>query len=90
MAGNEVNRSVIDIRTGEAVLSLRAAFDRVENVAKFLANNPSDGANDPLITTFGYTADEAYVIRLVFQSFESIRISNANTFDIARKLTGLD
>lgn len=89
MAGIEVTKSVIDTRVAEAVLALRLAFDKIENVAKFLANNPN-GETDPLISVYGYSADDAYLIRLVFESFESTRVNNATMFDTSRKLTGLD
>lgn len=90
MAGLAVSREAIDTKTGQTVLTLRAAFDQVKNISQFLANNPNDGTNDPLIDTYGYTIDEAYMIRLVFQDLEAIRTNNASTFDIASKLTGLD
>lgn len=91
MAGAEVNKQVIDTRTAEAVLKLRDAFDKVENVAKWLEANPDPVTiPDILESQFGYTEAEAYNIRYVFQQLELIRTTNATLFDTARALSGMD
>lgn len=38
---------------------------------------------------FGYTADEAYLIRVTFEALHAARQSIAGTLDAARQLTGL-
>jgi hypothetical protein len=88
--GYEVNQDILNAKCADAVIKLRSAFDGIENIAKWLANNPSDGTNDPLVNEFGYTADEAYVIRIFFETFDSVRTANTSTFDIGRKMTGLE
>lgn len=90
MAGIEVNRNVIDVRTGEAIMSLRTAFRQVRNITAFLANNPGAGETDPLVVEYGYTTDEAYLIRLVFEHFDGVRNANEDMLNTARKLTGLE
>lgn len=90
MAGVEVSRYTIDAKSIDIVLSLRMAFDKVESFAKWLANNPVVEGADPLVATFNYTADEAYLIRVTFEQLEVIRTTNASTFETARKLTGLE
>lgn len=91
MAGMEVNRNLLDMRAAEAVLLLRNALAKVESVAKWLANNPVVDGVDPLtIGEFNYTADEAYLLRFVFETLESLRVSNENLSETSRKLTGLE
>lgn len=93
MAGMQVDRFMLDSKAADAVLDLRRAFDKVEHIAKWLTNNPAKPAadgGDPLISEFGYSEDDAYVVRVVFQNFDTVRVDNANNFDIASKLTGLD
>ena len=90
MAGSKVTRKIMDDKSSEAILTLRIGFDRTENVAKWLANNPDAGQGDPLVTDLEYTVDEAYLIRLVFQNLEALRTANEANFELARKLTGLD
>lgn len=90
--GYEVNKGILDQKAGEAVLSLRAALDQIENVAGWLNNNPNEGATpetDPLVTDFGYTTDEAYVLRIFFETVSQLRIANASVIEIGRKMTGL-
>lgn len=90
MAGLDVNRNLLDMRAADAVLQVRNAFDRVESVAKWLVNTPSVEGVDPLVADFGYTEDEAYLIRYVFETLENLRVSNAALSETARKLTGLE
>ena len=91
MAGADVQKYTVDSKASDAVLSLRSAFAKVEIMAKWLENQPNDPTNgDSLVTVFGFTADDAYLIRSVFQQLETIRTTNASLFDNARKLTGLE
>lgn len=93
MLGYEVNKSIIDAKSAEAVLSIRSAFDQVETFSKWLANNPNpgpDSTTDPLVVTYEYTADEAYALRLYFETLENLRTTNSSTFDVGRKMTGLE
>lgn len=91
--GFDVTKTTLDQRSAQTVLMVRSAFDQVETVAKWLANHPNpgpDNTNDPLVTDFGYTTDEAYAMRNYFETFDSIRTNNAATFDTGRKMTGLE
>jgi hypothetical protein len=90
MLGYYVDKGTIDQKSGQAVLTLRQGFDQVQNVTKFLANHPKVNNVDPLVSEFGYTADEAYVLRLFFETMDQLRTANAATFDIGRKITGLE
>lgn len=89
MLGYEINKSILDGKSAEAVVGLRMAFAKIETINAWLDNNPSDNENDPLVTDFQYTADEAYALRLYFQTFDQIRVSNQNIFDVGRKISGL-
>lgn len=91
--GIEVNKGILDYKSAEAALALRSAFESVESIAKWLSNHPNpgpDSANDPLVSEFGYTVDEAYALRNFFETFDGVRTANAATFDVGRKLTGLE
>lgn len=89
--GYDVNKGTLDMKAAQAVLSLRSAFDQIENIAKFLANHPIVNTVDPLAgEPFGYTTDEAYALRLYFDNFDMVRTANATTFDVGRKMTGLE
>lgn len=93
MAGYEVNRNKIDMKTAEAIMKLRAAFGEVKKISAWLTTIPNPGSGwetDPLVTDFEYTTDEAYIIRYVFESLENIRTSNASMLAVADKLTGLE
>jgi hypothetical protein len=90
MAGINVDRNTFDVRSGEAIMSLRKALGQVRNIAVWLSNNPGSGATDPLVVEFNYSEDEAYLIRLVFEHFEAVRVAEENMLTTARKLTGLE
>jgi hypothetical protein len=87
--GIEITKPILDQKAAEAVLAVRRALDMVENVAKWLANHPN-GTTDPLVTDFGYTEDEAYALRLYFQTVDTIRVDNVAISDVGRKMTGLE
>jgi len=104
MAGREVTRTALDERSAEALMAIRDAFRKVDTIQEFLSNNPVANGVDPLTlpTTdntdpmnpkpgpgkFGYTADEAYLIRLVFQQLTDLNAKSP--LKLGRKLTGLD
>lgn len=90
MLGYEVNHNVINQKSAEAVIDLRKAFGKIEVLAKWLANNPGAGANDPLVVAHGFNEDEAYILRVFFETFDTVRINNEATFDLGRKVTGLE
>lgn len=88
--GYEVNKGTLDAKCAEAVISVRAALVKVETVAAWLANHPVVESVDPLTAEpFNYSTDEAYAMRLYFESVDSIRSTNTNLTDIGRKMTGL-
>lgn len=88
--GLAVDKQILDQRAAQAVLEMRSALDKTEAIAKWLANHPVVEAVDPLIEVFGYTADEAYILRLYFESVDAIRTNNTNLIDTGRKMTGLE
>lgn len=90
MVGQEVNQHTVNYKSSEAVLAFRSAFAKSETLAKWLANQPVVDGNDPLVTAFGYTTDEAYLLRTTFEQFEALRLGNLSLFETARKLTGLE
>lgn len=88
--GLEVTKPALDMSAAQAVLELRRALDKHEAVAAWLANHPVVDGVDPLIAEFGYTADEAYALRMYFEGVEGIRIANPNLIATGRKMTGLE
>lgn len=90
MLGYYVDQNSLNGRAGQTALELRNAFGRVESVSAFLANKPIVSGVDPLVESFGYTADEAYALRHFFESMNQIRLDNAALFNIGRKMTGLE
>lgn len=93
MAGSNVDRPLLDAKMAEAVISIRRAFRQVETIQAWLVNHPvpDNGAGvDPLTGEFGYDADEAYLIRLVFGDLDYAGNNLTSTMKNARKLTGLE
>lgn len=90
MLGYRVDKEVVDARVAQTALELRSAFDKVETVNKWLSNVPVVEGVDPLVENFNYTADEAYALRVYFETFDGIRTANASAFDTGRKMTGLE
>lgn len=92
MAGLQVSRSLLDMKSAEAVLAVRSAFEKVETLKGYLATLPDDAVGgDPLTVSTGgfvYTADEAYVLRYVFESLNNLNVQPI--LDVGRKLTGLE
>lgn len=88
--GLEVTKQVLDMKAAQAVLELRSSLDKAEAIAEWLANHPVVEGTDPLIAEFGYTADEAYALRIFFESVDSIRNNNGTLLNIGRKMTGLE
>lgn len=103
MAGFNVNRPLLDQKAAEAVIAVREALDRVSIVNDFLASVPADApGGDPLTLSttptdsanpnsapgkFGYTEDEAYLLRYLFGGLDSIDVGAL--LQDGRKLTGL-
>lgn len=86
----DVNRSQLDQAAGEAVIAVRSSFERVGILAAWLTDNPAPTAQtDPLVVEHGYTEDEAYLMRRVFQELDVASEGIEATMEIARKLTGL-
>lgn len=104
MAGFEVTRPQLDAKAAEAVVAVREAFQKVQTLFEFLGNLPSDTpGGDPLTLStvpedpmapnsasgkYGYTADEAYLLRYVFTTLNAIDIEPV--LHTGRKLTGLE
>lgn len=93
MAGVEVSRQGLDNKIGQALLGLRSSLAQCESINIWLSNNPvpnADPNEDPLVVDLGYTVDEAYVIRLVFEQIATVKASTTALEANARKLTGLE
>jgi hypothetical protein len=89
--GYELYKAIIDTKAAQAALDLRNAFYKVQIMAEWLGDNPvPEGGTDPLISKYNYTADEAYALRLYFETFDNVRVSNQSGFAIGRKITGLE
>lgn len=98
MAGFEVTKGLIDQKAGEAVVRLRDAFDLIEILSVFLSNVPSSGG-DGLETIYGFSPDDAYLLRLTFEKLNALRLAayahggpnndEPSAFDYGNKFTGL-
>jgi hypothetical protein len=104
MAASDVNRAALDYAASHALIDVREAMRKVETVYEFLQNHPSDApGGDPLTlpTTpadamnptevagrFGYTADEAYRLRFIFENLMQFGIKAL--LKEGRHITGLD
>jgi len=89
-AGIQVSKGSLDSRASDAILTLRNGFNKVESISVWLSNNPKSGDVDPLVSEFGYTTDEAYLIRILFEGLQTLKNSNSQLFQLGRKLTGLE
>lgn len=93
MAGHDVFRGQLDQQSGNTVVAVREAFEAVTTMNEFLKNIPSDAAGGDILTKpeedggFGYTADEAYLLRVVFEQLNALPVQPI--LDIGRALTGL-
>lgn len=93
MAGFQVNRDLLDIKAAELVMRVRDAFRDVETLYEWLALNPVKDGVDPLTVPteeggkFGYTDDEAYLIRYVVEGFHGLSVQPL--LHAGRALTGL-
>lgn len=90
MVGYEVTKGILDIRSAEAVVELRTAFEKVEIIANWLAHHPNSGTDPLTLDPFGYTDDEAYALRLFFETFNSVKVANASAFDAGSQISGLE
>jgi hypothetical protein len=90
--GFDVTKQALDAKVAQAALLLRSAFEQIETVTMWLANHPNNGTDpDPLtLDPFLYTSDEAYAMRLYFTTFDGVRTAQSATFDVGRKMTGLE
>jgi len=106
MAGRTVTRQELDSRMSESLVLLRDAVTKLENINEFLATIPVDAEGvDPLsipadlldamdptsaVGRFGYTEEEAQLIRSVFGSLLALRTQLQPVLKQSRKLTGLE
>lgn len=91
--GYDVNKGTLDMKAGQTVLQLRTAFDLVQILAGWLEDHPKVGSIDPLMDEtkgFNYSAQEAADLRLFFSTMDAVRSSNGETFDIGRRMSGLE
>ena len=89
MLGYPVDKNLIDMKAAEIGINLRNVFNQVEVFTGWLNNHPKINNVDPLVSEYGYTEDEAYALRVYMESFDAVRANNAETFNIGRKITGL-
>ncbi len=93
MAGQSVTRSDLDFAASTAIVSLREAMDQVKTIDFFLSTQKADApGGDPLTKSqaeggFGYTEDEAYLLRVLFGALSSGDLTNL--YQNGRLLTGL-
>jgi hypothetical protein len=99
MAGNAVNKGILDQKAANAIINLRNSLDEVDTVFEFLRTIPNtplvEGVTEhteltePLMAEpFGYTADEAYLIRYLFENLHGLPVQGL--MEAGRKLTGLE
>lgn len=88
--GYYVDKNTIDMKAAQVAKTLQVAFEQVETLDKWLALHPVNNGKDPLVEQFLYTVDEAYSLRVFFESMSALRASNESVFDIGRQLTGLE
>lgn len=91
MLGYYVDQNTLNMKAAQVAVGLRTVFDQVEGVAAWLGNHPVVDGVDPLVANYQYTQDEAYALRLYFDTFEDIRTGPAaEAFTVGRKITGLE
>lgn len=89
--GYDVSKGILDMKAAQTVIMLRQAFDNVTAVFTWLSNHPVSNGIDPLMQDpYGYTADEAYVLRSFFETMNTVRTQNAAAFNTAHKISGLE
>lgn len=95
MAGQEVTRNDLDYKMASTLVAARNVIGDLETINSFLLRTPEVDGVDSLTVApadggkFGYSADEAYLIRHTFQQLESIKPTVGPLLDAARALTGL-
>jgi hypothetical protein len=96
MAGQEVARPDLDYRMSQTLVSARNVVRDLETIAAFLERAKPDANGVDLLVLpvdeggkFGYTEDEATLIRSTFQQLEAAKSSIEPILDKARGLTGL-
>lgn len=104
MAGQAVTRQDLDYAVSQAIIDLRQACRKVDSINKFLSFHPSNAVGGDLLTNplptasdptgavggFGYTEDEAYLIRIIFEQLNGVRETALPILETGRKLTGLN
>lgn len=95
MAGQEVTRNDLDYKMAQTLVTARNVISDLETINAFLQRTPEVDGVDPLTVAvadggkFGYTADEAYLIRNTFSQLEAVKPVVGPLLDTARGLTGL-
>jgi len=88
--GFEVSKGLIDMRSGEAGRALLRAFELARTLKVWLDDHPGYDAVSALVTEYGYTEDEAYLLHSVFTEMDALRTAHDGAFANLRKLTGLE
>jgi hypothetical protein len=95
MAGQTVTRNDLDYKMAQTLVAARNVIRDLETIEAFLERTPEKDGVDPLTVPvvdggeFGYTADEAYLIRNTFQQLNAAKPTIGPVLDTARGLTGL-
>lgn len=95
MAGQEVTRNDLDYKMAQTLVSARTVVKDLEAIDAFLDRTAVVDGVDPLTVPiaeggkFGYTADEAYLIRVTFELLSGAQTTIGPILTTARALTGL-
>lgn len=93
MAGQEVTRNELDLKMARTLVAARTVVSDLETINAFLDRPEIDGVDlltaAPAEGGFGYSTDEAYLIRSTFQQLAGIRPTIGPILEAARGLTGL-
>lgn len=95
MAGQDVTRNDLDYKLSQTLVSARVVVKDLETIQSFLERTTAVNGVDPLTVPFadggkfGYTEDEAYLIRVTFEQLAAAKTTIGPVLDTARALTGL-
>lgn len=89
-AGFKVSRDLLDARAGEVARDLQRVLTRAEQIHLWLIDQPVVDGADPLVSEFGYTEDEAYLLRSTFTDLTGLASAEDSVLVRTRKLSGLE
>lgn len=83
------DRNTLDQRLGEAAYAFNNAINRIETISSWLALYPINGSDDPLVSQFNYTADEAGYIRAFVEGVHALQTSDPQLFSLSMRMSGI-